>query len=49
MTLLLILLNLVAGVLNAIMYTGDGNFISLYGCILSTGMFFVLYVKEFWN
>ena len=49
MTFFLILLNLAAGVLNAIMYTGGGSFISLYCCILSTVMFFVLYVKEFWE
>lgn len=49
MTLFLILLNLAAGVLSAAMYTDSGDFISLYCCILSTGMFFVLYIKEFWN
>lgn len=49
MTLFLMFLNLAAGVLSAAMYTDSGDFISLYSCILSTGMFFVLYVKEFWN
>lgn len=49
MTLFLIFLNLAVGVLNAILYTGTGSFINLYCCVLSTVMFFVLYVKEFWK
>lgn len=46
MILFLMFLNLAAGVLNAIMYTGSGDFISLYCCILSTGVFFLLYATE---
>jgi len=49
MTLFLIFLNLAAGLANALMYNWNGGFISLYCCVLSTVMFFVLYVKEFWK
>ena len=46
MTMFLVVLNLIAGLLNALMYGWSGDFISLYCCIISTIMFFLLFAKE---
>lgn len=47
MTLVLMMLLLLMGFLNAKSYGEGGQFLNLYCCILNTTMFLVLYVTEY--
>ena len=49
MTLVLMMLLLLVGSLNAKFYGEGGQFLNLYCCILNTTMFLVLYALEYLN
>lgn len=47
MTIVLMILLLLVGFLNAKSYGEGGNFLNLYCCVLNTLMFLVLYASEY--